>query len=145
MSLCRECAKSIESVTSEKVVEALLRQRRQATLVRRRKATKIVTMVLPGARDIYYGHVSRGVALALLFSVSAVCLITGGSAFHGAASLSTRAPLWQMVAAVSLVALAYLLSARSKPSMSFKPQHHRSGAKHAAEPVDSRAHTTTAA
>jgi tetratricopeptide (TPR) repeat protein len=141
ITLCRDCAKTIESVTSEKVVEALLRQRRQAALIRRRRAARVVTMVLPGVRDVYYGHVSRGVSLAVLFSVSAVCLIAGGNPFHNAADT----PLWRFVAATAGTALAYVLSARSKSSTSFKPQRHRSGQRRATESVVASARRTHAA
>lgn len=145
VSLCQECAKAIESVSSEKVVDALLRQRRQTTLVRRRKAARIVSMVLPGVRDVYYGHVSRGVALAVVFSVSIVCLLTGAGALHLPAASETTAPLWRLIAAAAGIAAAYALSARAKPSASFKPQRHRSGAGRAAEPTVQTAGTTHAA
>jgi tetratricopeptide (TPR) repeat protein len=133
VSLCRGCASTIESVSSEKVVEALLRQRRQAILIRRRKATRLVSMVLPGVRDIYYGHVSRGVALALSFSASVVGLLTRRPELLDPTAFDTGTPLWQIVAGAAGIVLAYVLSARSRPGSSFKPQHHRAGARHVTE------------
>ncbi len=145
MSLCRECAKTIESVSSEKVVEALLRQKRQGTMIRRKKATRLVSMVLPGVRGIYYGHVSRGVTLALFFSLSVVGLLTPRTALHDPTALDTRTPLWRVIAAVAGIVLAYVLSARSGPGASFKPHHHRSGVRGAAEPAVESTKTTHAA
>lgn len=144
MTLCRECAKTVESVTSEKVVEALLRQKRQATFLQRKKSAKLVSMAFPGVRDIYYGHVSRGVALAFLFSVSVVFLITGGSALRDPASAAAKGSLLRMIITAAGVAAAYALSAVSKPNFSFKSQRHRASSSRAVEtaaetPKDTRA------
>jgi Tfp pilus assembly protein PilF len=124
VTLCQDCAKTVEGVTSEKVVEALLRQKRQATFLRRKKSAKIVSMVLPGVRDIYYGHVCRGLAVAVLFSLSFVFLLTAGTALRDAGAVPGN-PLWRMIAAFLGVAAAYVLSAASKPNFSFKAQRHR--------------------
>jgi len=144
MTLCRECAKTVESVTSEKVVEALLRQKRQATFLRRKRSAKFVSMALPGVRDIYYGHVSRGVAVAFLFSVSVVFLVTGGSALSDPTFSATAGSLARMIIAAAGVIAGYALSAVSKPNFSFKSQRHRGSSSRAVEtttesPRDTRA------
>lgn len=129
ITLCQECAGSIETVTSEKVVDALLRQRRQSVLVRRKKAARVATMLLPGTRDLYYGHVSRGIALSALFAVSIVCALTGGSLTTDPMVLDDGLSLWRLIASALGIAAAYALSAGAKPTTSFKPQHRRSGAR----------------
>ena len=144
LTLCRECAKSIDGVTSEKVVDALLRQKRQATFLRRKKSAKVVSMALPGVRDIYYGHVSRGLAVAFFFSLSVVNLVTGGTVLTDPSSRLGGNPLWRIVAAAAGIVAAYALSAVSKPNFSFKPQRHRVSPPRAVEtagegPKDSRA------
>jgi len=125
LTLCRECAKTVEGVTSEKVVEAILRQKRQATFLRRKRSAKVVSMALPGVRDIYYGHVSRGLAVAFFFSLCFVFLVTGGTALTDPASSAEGNPLWRMIIAAVGILAAYALSAVSKPNFSFKPQRHR--------------------
>ena len=145
MSLCRECAKTIESVSSEKVVEALLRQRRQTALVRRRKSAKLTSMVLPGVRDVGYGHILRGVSIALVFSVSVVYLLTGGSVLRDPTALGTHPPLWRMFAAAAAIIAAYAYSALSKPSSTHTPQRRRSSAGRTAGPVGEAPETTHAA
>lgn len=143
-NLCRECARTIDGVTSEKVVEALLRQKRQATFLRRKKSAKLVSMALPGVRDVYYGHVSRGVAVAFFFSLCVVFLVTGGTAVTDPSSGAGGNPLWRIVSAAVGIAGAYALSAMSKPNFSFKPQRRRGSKTRAAEssgetPKDTRA------
>lgn len=144
LNLCRECARTVERVTSEKVVDALLRQKRQATFLRRKKSAKFVSMALPGVRDIYYGHVSRGLAVAFFFSLSVVFLVTGGTALADPSWSAGSNPLWRMIAGAAGIAAAYALSAVSKPNFSFKPQRHRVAAEKAVEsanepPKDTRA------
>jgi tetratricopeptide (TPR) repeat protein len=125
LNLCRDCARTIDGVTSEKVVDALLRQKRQATFLKRKKSAKLVSMALPGVRDIYYGHVSRGLAVAFFFSLAVVFLITGGTVLIDPSSGAPGNPLWRVIASAAAIAAAYALSAMSKPNYSFKPQRHR--------------------
>jgi tetratricopeptide (TPR) repeat protein len=125
LNLCRDCARTVEGVTSEKVVDALLRQKRQATFLRRKKSAKLVSMALPGVRDIYYGHVSRGVAVASFFSLSVVFLVTGGAVLSDPSSSAGGNPLWRVIVSAAAIAAAYALSAMSKPNFSFKSQRHR--------------------
>lgn len=102
-------------------------------------------MALPGLRDVYYGHVSRALGLTLMFSVSVVYLLTGGSVYRDPTALETGTPLWGRVAAIAGIVLAYALSARSKPSTSFRPQRHRSGARRPVPPQVEPANSTRAA
>ena len=129
VSLCAECAKTIESVTSEKVVEALLRQKRQAVIVRRKKSARFTSVILPGVRDIYHGRILRGVLVAGVFSLSLVYLFTKGSFIQDPSMLVTQPPLWKTILPVLGIIAAYALSVFSKPSYSFRPQRHRSGAR----------------
>ncbi|UCG52366.1 MAG: tetratricopeptide repeat protein [Candidatus Latescibacterota bacterium] len=124
MSLCKECAKTIETVTSEKVVEALLRQKRQTELVRRRRSARLITRVLPGVRDVYYERILRGVGLAGLFSLSIVCLFTKCSIVQDPMTLLTVPPLWKTVLPAIGIAVSFLISGMAKPSARFRPQRH---------------------
>jgi len=145
MSLCRECAKTIESVSSEKVVEALLRQRRQTALVRRRRSAKLTSMVLPGVRDVGYGRIMRGVLIALVFSISLVYLLTGGSVLRDPTAAGAHLPPWRVIAAIAGVAAAYALSASSKPSSTHTPQRRRSSTGATTGSVSEEPQTTHAA
>jgi tetratricopeptide (TPR) repeat protein len=139
MSLCAECAKTIESVSSEKVVDALLRQKRQAVLVRRKKSERFTSIMLPGVREIYHGRILRGVFVAGLFSFSLVCLVTKGAFFRDPLALVNQPPLWKTILPVSGIIAAYVMSAFSKPRYRFRSQRHRSTAHGPTEPKNARA------
>jgi tetratricopeptide (TPR) repeat protein len=112
--LCDSCASVIEGVSSDKVVEALLRQRRHGVLVRRRKAIRMLTIWLPGMRDIYYGRLTRGFMLSLVFALSAIELWTRGFIVKDWNSLVTAISLWKWILPAGGVAFAYASTALSK-------------------------------
>ena len=108
--LCPNCAAVIEGVSSDKVTEALLRQRRQSVIVRRRRAIRLLTLWLPGMRDVYYGRLSRGLLLALLFSFAAVELWTRGYILKDWNSLPASPPVWKWVLPSIVVTFTYSVS-----------------------------------
>jgi len=118
--LCQGCASAVTGVTSEKVTEALLRQKRQTVVVSRRKSSRFSTMLLPGMRDISYGRISRGFRVAIIFSIGIVHLITRGALFHDSMEFPLDRSLWHLTFPAFLVLLAYIMSAVSKPQYSFK-------------------------
>jgi tetratricopeptide (TPR) repeat protein len=118
--LCRECAGMVEGVTSEKVTDALLRQKRLSSVVNRRKSSRFATMLLPGMRDVSYGRISRGFALAILFSVGVVQLVANGYVIKDETALVITTPLWKPIVAAVAIVLAYALSLLSKPQYNFR-------------------------
>lgn len=114
MILCAPCADTIAGVSSDKVVEALLRQRRQAVIVKRRKAVRFVTMWIPGVRDIFYGRLTRGIALSIVFSLSLILLWSKGFIVKDWNSLVVSVPLWKWVLPATGVAVTYAVSLLSK-------------------------------
>jgi tetratricopeptide (TPR) repeat protein len=120
MYLCRECAKSIEGVTSDKVIDALLRQKRQTVVVRRRRSFRFLTMMFPGVRDIYYGRISRGLLLAGLFSLSIIQLFARGYIIKDSASLTYGPSMWKTILPVSGIVIAYVTSMLSKSRYEFR-------------------------
>ncbi len=118
--LCQECAGTVEGVTSEKVTEALLRQKRLSVVVNRRRSYRFGTMLLPGMRDMSYGRISRGVFLAILFSVGVVQLAAKGYLIKDDMSLVVGTPLWQTIMAGAAIVLAYVLSFFAKHQYSFR-------------------------
>ena len=112
--LCDSCAGVIDGVSSDKVVEALLRQRRQGVLVRRRKAIRMLTVWLPGMRDIYYGRLTRGFMLTLIFALSAIEIWTKGYILKDWNSLVTTVSLWKWVLPTTGIVFAYASTALSK-------------------------------
>jgi Flp pilus assembly protein TadD len=107
---CRGCSEAIDGVFSEKVIDALLRQRRQAVIVKRRKSIRFITSLIPGVRDLYYGRILRGVSNAALFSLALVFLWTRGSLIENWMSLFTAVPMWKVIAGLAAIFFSYLFS-----------------------------------
>jgi len=112
--ICAGCHEVIKEVTSEKVVDALLRSRRQKVVVRRRKRVRGATWWLPGLRDIFYGNLSRGLGLSFLFSVSIVALWTRGYPIPHWNSLNVPSSMWHWVVPAVVVVITYISSLASK-------------------------------
>jgi tetratricopeptide (TPR) repeat protein len=112
--ICARCAGAIAGVSSDKVIDALLRQRRQAVLVRRRRAIRLLTMWIPGVRDVFYGKLSRGLVLATLFSLSVVQIVARGFIVEDWHVIEFATPLWKWILPAVGIVIAYAASIFSK-------------------------------
>lgn len=112
---CENCAEAIEGVSSEKVINALLRRRRQAVIVKRRKSVRLLTSLVPGVRDIYFGRILRGSVIAALFSFSLIFLWSRGMIIEDWNTIVTQIPLWKFIVFSGIGVLAMALSIFSKP------------------------------
>lgn len=106
--LCRACAETTAAVSSEKVVEALLRQRRQGAGIKKRRTVRLVTTVVPGLRDFYYGRTLRGAFLSSLFSLGVIELWARGFVIESWNRLCTPDPFWKGVLPFALIGSAYI-------------------------------------
>jgi len=113
--LCESCAEAVEGVTSEKVISALLRRRRMAVIVKRRKSLRLLTSLVPGVRDIYYGRMLRGAAIAVLFSLSLILLWSRGLIIGDWNAIATQIPMWKLIGFAAAAIFAMMLSIFSKP------------------------------
>lgn len=112
--ICKACGKVVGGVSSDKVLEALLRQRRQQLVVKRRKSIKWITVWLPGVRHLFYGRLISGVTLASLFAGCAVSLLARGYILPRCTSMDHSTPLWQLLLPAFGVALSYTISIFSR-------------------------------
>jgi tetratricopeptide (TPR) repeat protein len=112
--LCKACGKVVGGVTSDKVLEALLRQRRQSVIVKRRKSIKWVTMWIPGVRHLYYGRMAGGIAVATLFAGCVVAFFATGYILPRWSSLDYSAPLWQWILPALGIILSYTIAVMSR-------------------------------
>ncbi len=112
--ICQACSKVVGGVTSDRVIEALLRQRRQSVVVRRRHSIRWTTLWIPGLRHIFFGRFLSGFVLAAFFSFSALMLWTRGYPLPDWNVLPTRTPLWQWILPVAGLALAYWIAIVSR-------------------------------
>jgi tetratricopeptide (TPR) repeat protein len=112
--VCQACAQAVGGVTSDKVLDALLRQRRQTVIVRRRKSMRWLTAWLPGVRHVFYGRFASGFALAALFSFSLLNLWMRGYPLPHWATLPGAFPLWKSVLPSLGIALSYAIAIMSR-------------------------------
>ncbi|MGH7947602.1 MAG: tetratricopeptide repeat protein, partial [Candidatus Binataceae bacterium] len=112
--ICQTCGKTVDGVASDRVLEALLRQRRQSVIVRRRKSIRWSTMWLPGLRHVFYGRFVSGFAVAAGFAASALALWTRGNIFPFWDSIEYGAPLWKWIVPGFGVVISYAVALLSR-------------------------------
>ena len=110
MYICVQCAGAIGGVSSDKVIEALMRQRRQKVLVRRRRAIRFLTMWVPGVRDVFYGRITRGLFLAFVVGLSLVQLWSRGYVIKDWYMLELTTPVWKWALPAAGVVIAYAMT-----------------------------------
>lgn len=125
MSLCKGCAEVVHGITSEKVIDALLRQRRQSVLVSRRKPLRLLHILVPGLRDMSYGKILRACGLAGLFSLSVVQLFTKGYIVDDPAVITNVTPMWKTIVPAAGVFYSYLQSIFTRHNYEFKTRRAR--------------------
>ncbi len=112
--ICRSCAEAVSGVSSDRVLEALLRQRRQSVIVRRRKSIRWATVWLPGLRHVFYGRFVSGFAVAAFFATCALLLWTRGNVFPYWNSVEFTTPIWKWIFPVLGVVGSYLIALISR-------------------------------
>jgi hypothetical protein len=112
--ICQACGEAVNGVSSDRVLEALLRQRRQSVIVRRRKSIRWSTVWLPGMRHVFYGRFVAGFVVAALFAASALALWTRGYVFPFWDSLEYPTTLRQWVVPGAGVVLSYAIALLSR-------------------------------
>lgn len=112
--ICQACSDVVGGVSSDRVVEALLRQRRQSVVVRRRRSMRWTTVWVPGLRHIFFGRLVSGFFIAALFSLSALMLWTRGYPVPDWASLPTTTPLWKWILPGAGVLVSFWAALRAR-------------------------------
>ncbi|MCI0453003.1 MAG: hypothetical protein L0Z51_11555, partial [Candidatus Latescibacteria bacterium] len=112
--ICHACGQAVAGVSSDRVLEALLRQRRQSVIVRRRKSIRWSTVWLPGLRHVFYGRFISGFVVAAVFAASAFALWTRGNVFPYWDSVEFKTPLWMWIVPGLGVVVAYMVALLSR-------------------------------
>jgi len=120
ITLCSDCSKLIEGLSSVKVMEALLRHRRQKVWKRKEASVHWKTMLFPGIAHIYHNDLTSGVIISGISSISIAWIIFGGCYFKSLLSMDNMFNLWNIVIPSIIIALCYLASFRSKPKLEAK-------------------------
>lgn len=114
MIMCGDCAKAIEGISSDKVIDALLRQRRQARIVQKNKGERFLVCWIPGMKNIYHGNLIGGVALAMLFGLSIIGIWSRGLIIDNWNALSYRTLSWHLYVPSGMLLLSYIISTFKK-------------------------------
>ncbi len=112
--ICHSCAEAVAGVSSDRVLEALLRQRRQSVIVRRRKSIRWATVWLPGLRHVFYGRFVSGFLVAAVFAIGAIMLWTRGAVFPYWESAEYATPLWKWILPALGVVVSYMVALLSR-------------------------------
>jgi hypothetical protein len=112
--ICHACGQAVEGVSSDRVLEALLRQRRQAVIVRRRKSIRWATVWLPGMRHVFYGRFVAGFTVATFFATSLLALCARGFVFPFWETIEFRTPLWKWIVPSLGIIIAYMVALMSR-------------------------------
>jgi tetratricopeptide (TPR) repeat protein len=112
--ICRSCAEAVAGVSSDRVLEALLRQRRQSVIVRRRKSIRWSTVWLPGLRHVFYGRFVSGFVVAAVFATGVLTMWTRGNVFPFWDSVEFETPLWKWIVPGAAVVVSYLVALMSR-------------------------------
>lgn len=112
--ICHACGEAVAGVSSDRVLEALLRQRRQSVIVRRRKSIRWATVWLPGMRHVFYGRFVSGFVVAAVFAAGAITLWTRGNVFPYWNAVEYQTPLWKWLVSGAAVVIAYLVALLSR-------------------------------
>jgi len=123
ITLCHECAKLIDGLSSVKVMEALLRHRRQKVLKNREKKERWKMFVFPGMAHIFHGKPATGGTLAFVSSISIAWLAWGGGYFKDIFGVGGTFSIWKILPPVTVLVLAFLSSTRSRPAV--EPRNYR--------------------
>lgn len=111
--LCRDCGGVIKGLSSVKVMEALLRHRRQKVSRGMSVGARWKTLLFPGIAHIYKGRFLSGIIISFVNISAILALVWGGFYFEETHSLYDPVPLWKMLLPAAVILLGYLTSLRA--------------------------------
>jgi hypothetical protein len=114
ITLCHNCATAIGGLSSVKVMEALLRHRRQKVRSRGNRGGLWRMGVVPGSSKIILGSAWKGMFIMSAAAGAVFMLIWNGFYLHDPRSAGSAAPLIQQAAAAAVIALCWLATFRSR-------------------------------
>ena len=119
--LCKDCSSVVEDLTSVKVMEALLRHRRQKVFRASTRQIRKRTFLFPGAAYIYYGRTFAGAFCISLGVAGLALLLWNGVYFKEPSALKQTMPLWQTITPIAMLLYGMLVSAAHKAPEASRP------------------------
>ncbi|MBN2184342.1 MAG: tetratricopeptide repeat protein [Candidatus Krumholzibacteriota bacterium] len=117
LSLCQDCSNLIKKLSSIKVMEALLRHRRQKAGSSAENRTGWKTRLIPGAAYILHGKTVSGMIWMLIDFSAILTLVWSGFYFSDPRALITPSPVWRILISMAVIAMGYLASLRERPAV----------------------------
>ncbi len=106
--LCQDCSGVISGLSSIKVMEALLRHRRQKVYSTRNIKAGWKTALIPGTAHIWHGKTISGMAWMLIDFSAILALVWSGFYFKDPRVLSTPSPLWKIIIPAVILLFGFL-------------------------------------
>ena len=114
ITLCHNCATAISGLSSVKVMEALLRHRRQKVRSIGNRSGWLRMKVVPGSSNILLGSAGKGMFIMSVAASAVLMLLWNGFYLHDPRSAGSAAPLIQQTAAATVIILCWLATIRTK-------------------------------
>jgi len=118
--LCRDCAEVVRGLTSVKVMEALLRTRRQRMAGRKSALGAVRVFIFPGVVQTCYGSIGTGCALSLVNGGALGFLIWRGFYFEDPRSAGLGVSIWTIAAPAAILVVSHLLAYFATPPQETK-------------------------
>ncbi|MBN2070667.1 MAG: hypothetical protein JW814_04335 [Candidatus Krumholzibacteriota bacterium] len=115
LSLCGDCTNLINGLSSVKVMEALLRHRRQKIGPSGGSKAGWKVMIIPGAARIWYGRTGSGICHMIVDSAAILTLVWSGFYFKDPRVLIAPSPVIRIALPVIILTLSYLTTLRIRP------------------------------
>jgi hypothetical protein len=112
INLCPECNSVVEGLSSVKVMEALLRRRRQNRSGEIISGKWNVLKIIPGGPHLLKDRIAAGVLVMATASISFNLIIRNGLYFKDPRFSFTPGSVWRIIVPLSVIALTYLVSLR---------------------------------
>jgi hypothetical protein len=114
ITLCHNCTAAISGLSSTKVMEALLRHRRQKVRSIRSRGGWLKMKVVPGSSKIMLGSIWSGMFIMAVAACASFTLIWNGAYLGDPRGAGSAAPLLQRIAAAVVIVLCWLATIRSR-------------------------------
>jgi tetratricopeptide (TPR) repeat protein len=115
LRLCSKCSNVISGLSSVKVMEALLRHRRQTVWARMNRRTFAwKNMFWPGASFVYRGQLFTGFVYILIGVWALMVLVWRGFYFEDFRAITISVSMWKVIPPLVVLSLGYILSLRAR-------------------------------
>ncbi|MBN1884064.1 MAG: tetratricopeptide repeat protein [Candidatus Krumholzibacteriota bacterium] len=114
IALCPDCAGVVGGLSSVKVMEALLRHRRQKRASARSNAMRLARFFWPGAAAIIGGRTRSGILGAAVAIAALMLLAWRGPFFRDPRSIDVYTPIWMAALPAAILLFGWLAAARRR-------------------------------